>query len=87
MSASLTIIWYLFGFTEFALFQAGEELLYGPMVSLMALIVAVLSWVKSEKQMFWHKSSLIYGIVISVMWLGTFGLFYAAYSDCPNGVC
>ena len=87
MSTLLAIIWYFFGFTDHALIDSGEELLYGPIASVIVFILAVFAWLRAKQITYWHKCSLACGILVFIIWLGTSVMFYIAYSNCPDGVC
>ncbi len=67
--------------------QAGEEFILSPILSLLALGAALYAWFRTTQRRSLHRLALTLAIAVFVISAGFTGLFFLAYSNCPNGVC
>ena len=86
LSAALFTL-FSFGPADVSLFDAGEELIFGPVMSLAVFVIAAIAYFRAEERNTWHYAAIVVGTITLVLWLGLNILFYMAYSNCSNGVC
>lgn len=86
VSGSLFIL-FSFGSADVQLFDAGEELIAGPVLSFTALLIAFFAYSRTNKRDSWNYAAVAVGAVILMLWFGLNVLLYLAYSNCPNGLC
>ena len=86
LSTALFLL-FSFGPADTSLFDAGEELIVGPVLSLIALAIASLALLRTNTRNAWHYAAITGSTVVLVLWIGLNILFYLAYSNCPGGVC
>jgi len=83
-----TVLFILFSFApaDVSLFDAGEELLVGPVLSLAALTTASVAFYRSKVRSTWCYAAVVLGAVIFMLWTGLNILFYLAYVNHPIGI-
>ena len=83
----ILFIVFWFGPTDLTPFEAGEELIVGPLLSLISVIISSIAYFRTNKKISWHYLSITLGTIIFLLWTGFSSVFIYAYSNCPNGVC
>ncbi len=86
-SLLLLIFFYLFGFANIQMLDAGGELLVGPILSLVTLAISVLAWYQTKARTRWHKVALTLALLVLILWTSFLILIYLSYSNCPDGFC
>lgn len=86
-SAAMLFALLAIGPTGFQFFEAGQELIVGPIIGLGALIIAASPFFKDTKRTKLNVASLVVATIIFALWTMLTLVFYFAYGNCPGGVC